>query len=99
MVSKLRLLCRYVFRPWDAGEDEPETARHVCFIAEFQTVVRGSLGHWSNSIREENDGGKKAKKLGRHGKGRGKGSTDASRGCGSHSVTHLVDVLACAVAS
>lgn len=45
VVSKLRLLCRYVFRPWGAGEDEPETARHVCFIAEIQIVVRGSLGY------------------------------------------------------
>ena len=47
------LLCCYVFRPRDAGEDEPATARHVCFIAEILIVVRGSLENWPNSYLEK----------------------------------------------
>lgn len=47
------LLCCYVFRPRDAGEDEPATARHVCFIAEILIVVRGSLENRSNSHLEK----------------------------------------------
>jgi hypothetical protein len=46
------LLCCYVFRPRDAGEDEPATARHVCFIAEILVVVRGYLEHRPNSHLE-----------------------------------------------
>lgn len=47
------LLCCYVFRPRGAGEDEPATARHVCFIAEILIVVRGSLENRSNSHLEK----------------------------------------------
>lgn len=47
------LLCCYVYRPRDAGEDEPATARHVCFIAEILIVVRGSLENRSNSHLEK----------------------------------------------
>lgn len=47
------LLCYYVFRPRDVGEDEPATARHVCFIAEILIVVRGSLENRPNSHLEK----------------------------------------------
>lgn len=47
------LLCCYVFRPQGAGEGEPATARHVCFIAENLIVVRGYLENRPNSHLEK----------------------------------------------
>lgn len=47
------------FRAWGAGEDEPATRRHVCFIAEILIAMRGSLGYRYNSTVEKgNTGGK-----------------------------------------
>lgn len=53
LVVVVGLLCCYVFRPRDAGEDEAATARHVCFIAEILIVVRGTLENRPNSHLEK----------------------------------------------
>lgn len=47
------LLCCYVFRAQGVGEDEPATARHVCFIAENLIVVRGYLENRPSSHLEK----------------------------------------------
>lgn len=91
--QKSRLIC-YVSRLGRRKISEPATARHVCFIAVTEEVVRGK--GWQNVLiqTQEWEMTEKARRTA------GKGSSDAYGDCrdAAQSVTHL-DVLACVVAS
>lgn len=90
---KSGLIC-YVSRLGRRKISEPATARHVCFIAVTEEVVRG---RGMANVLIQTQEWEMTEKLDRQEE---KGSSDAYGDCrdAAQSVTHL-DVLACVVAS